>query len=534
MIKKHLILILATLAVFLFYLLTANTVNRFLSDSVKFSSWRYTQGVSFLRPLTSWDSGFYYDLASNWYPKSGEMVSVANLTVPPKSWFKIFVGSGAIGDAQIPLEFSTEDKLVNNVVFVVNNSEVPMNFPIKYAYLGIPYCEFTGPISFEADVLSVSDSLSNPLACGVAPCDRTFIYTFDLTTNSLISKEEMFLNGVGGIDTNFLFGTNRSIGVEDRSYEGRGCKSIQEFNLNSTPNLDYERTFTTLSFTPLFPLILKGFKYFGIDLVLSGILMSLLSTIITCFMLYKLFLALSFSDKKSMTLAIMYLISPFSFFNFVFLPIALLNLFFVLILYFSLKVSLLGIVLSYIGAIFTHVYGFFIFILLFMVEKSYRFYLAFLAGMASLLVYFYYLYFLTGDVFAYFNSRKPWYGDSESFVGSFINYFFNLTAFGYLEVLVTLLILFSLVYFYFTNKHNKDDFISKWTLGCVYFVIAVVIFNGGFTGVFKFFILPSLLIFVHGFSNSESKAVVLFVSFVSFLISLILLSFWSLSIPFVV
>ena len=150
---------------------------------------------------------------------------------------------------------------------------------------------------------------------------------------------------------------------------------------------------------------------------------------------------------------------------------------------------------------------------------------------AVLLVHVYSMYIKTGDWLLLVNSRRPWFGNSESFVGSFVNFFLNINIYGVFEVLVIGLFVGALALTY----KSIENVISKNLLLAflvAYLLMAVV--NGGFTGMFKylFILLPFYLSFGVVLASRPKVKMALF--FVLFFIGTIFMALWSISSPLVI
>ncbi|MBU0649801.1 hypothetical protein KKG63_01205, partial [Patescibacteria group bacterium] len=236
-----------------------------LDKSRPFPSWTYESSNSWLNIWTSWDSGFYYDLAQNGYPQIEDGIKVAYITIPQNRWLKVYTGGGLLGDSRFPLPFSGPNEQVSNTIFVFGRSFNDERLPIFHGYEGIPYCLFDGPVDYTRDVKVAREALVNPAACGNSSCDKSYVTYYSMEAKSVVYQEYF---APAAIDPVRTYGTARPLGLENNIYMGFGCDTVEQDDIQTAKSLDYKNQFTNISFGPLYPWLSKGASVVVGDVVL--------------------------------------------------------------------------------------------------------------------------------------------------------------------------------------------------------------------------------------------------------------------------
>lgn len=539
-IKQALTLI---IGLFIFYTIIGLVArSNFLDTTKPFPTWTYDSGAEMLNVWTSWDSGFYYDIAKNSYPTVTKDVPVATIDIPANAWVKVFMGSGLLGEERFALPVSEGNIQVNNVVFLIGRPDQRLQMPLYYGYKGIPYCVYTGAIDYERDIASVKESLSNPTSCGATSCTRTYI-TYYHVPDSLVLYQEYFDKSTpeNPIKT---FGEGRHDGFPNTGYEGLGCSTVGDADLDMVASIDYETQFTPLPFMPLYSVLSKVFSFVVQDIVFAGLVISILSFIGSAVFLRK-FLKFYFNENLVKYAVLSYMLFPFAFFNLAYLSVALFNMLFFGVLYFARANKPLLVAIGMLLLVLTNWFGILALIPVFYLytrpeSTSERdnskgilyFVIASLASVFALIGHILYLNQKTGSWLTLLTSRKPWYGDTESFVGSFVNYFIQFDKYVAFEI-AGLAILGVIVYLgitYIQDKHGKklgNEFISMAS-----FMLLIPLLSGGITGYFKYsFMLVPLFIFFGNLIEKKGNSKVIFIIFI--ILGTILMSLWTISSRFV-
>jgi len=524
--------------------------NAVFTSEDEFPSWTYSSKLAPLNVWTSWDSGFYYDIAQNGYPVQKDFVSVTQITVPAKSWIKIFTGYMQIGETRFALP--SERAKINNVVFLMghpNESKTVLLYSVKP---GTPYCIYTGPIDFERDVLVHTDSFSNPTACGVTPCDKTYLTYYDVAASQVMYQEYF--------DANFLDKPRVSLGVSrpfgfDINYQGYGCKSISESDIKLEQDISFKRTFTSFPFAFLYPYLARAGSIILKDVVLAGVVLSFLCALLSCLFLY-LFAREYLDVKQSMYATVAYMFFPTFFFNFTFQPISLIAMLFFANLYFLAKGKVLMAGISMLLLVLAGPYflGLVLLVPLFFVsKKNFFMWLANLFAVCfGIVARAVYVYLCTDDLFTLFKSYAPWFGGTFNPIGGFINYFSSLDIYKAFEVSAFLLVFLIAVWpLLKKNTQGGNDALNEGAgekvrdgllLGSFSLEVArsflfsfalFPLFNGGFGGTLKYYFLLIPLFLNLGVTLEKSKLkTVLSVTFFM-LLSFVLMSLWTVSSRFV-
>ncbi len=531
--KKLSQLTLLILGLFVVYTLVGVFARTTLLDTSKpFPSWTYTSPYTFVNAWTSWDSGFYYDIAEKGYPKLDQKITVANIDIPADGWVKVFLGSGLVGEKKFALPHTLFTQKVNNTLFLIGKRGERVTVPIYNGYEGIGYCEFTGPIDYDRDVKIANEGITNPTACGDSACDTAFVTYYSAYDNNVVYQESF--SKISPEQPQPTFGSTRPNGMPDLEYRGDGCRVISKDNLVEVPQISYEKQFTVYAFMPLYSNLAKFVSLSSLDVVVSGILISLVCFIVSAFYLYKL-LQVYFDESLAWKSTILYILFPFSFFNFAFLSVSIFNMLLFMTLFYAKKSSVLsGFLLSLL--VYTNIYGLLVLIPLYFMlkDKREKYLLIVSIVLLTLFMYLYALYSQTGDWLVIYNARKPWYGDGTSFVGGLFNYFVHFDKYALFETLSAIL-LAGLSFFGITrlkDKLNQDTQNMFYALLSCFLTIGLV--NGGLSGVLKYSFF-GLSLFVYLAMLLESKKLPTKLFYVLFvLLGALFMAFWSLSSRFII
>ena len=559
--KIYLKLVSLVLGLFVFYLAIGLVARETLLDKSKpFPTWSYTSKNQLLNVWTSWDSGFYYDLAKNGYPKIKNDVKVAYFNVSQNKWLKVYTGGGMLGDSRFALPSSSAFEKVSNTIFIIGRPFNDERVPIFYGYEGIPYCLFDGPIDYARDVEVAREALSNPTACGDVPCTKSYVTFYSAESRSVLYQEYFVTGSVDPVKT---YGGSRPLGLVNNTYMGFGCDTVKQKDLESAKSLDYKNQFSNISFGPLYPWLAKGVSMVVGDVVLGGLLLSLVFFGLSALMFYRL--ALQFCSQKSAGLATLaYLLFPTGFFNLAFLPVSLFNLLFFAILYFAIikKYSWCIVLLPLL--VLTSLYGVFILIPLWFVyfvtsvvadkgndviasdaeggakqplSPMFSYALNVLVVLMALVINVVLVYAVTQDVFVLFSAKMPWWGGAQSFIGGFVTYFMQLDASKLLEILFFILTLGGLLAFYYLKVFENiisSKLLKGLSLGCAIMFGLLCLLNGGLTGVTKYYALafPAFLYFGN-LAEKDSRLIKMF-AILGLLFGAIFMTLWTISSRFVV
>lgn len=538
--KLNIKIVLLVVGLFVFYSVVGLVARgTFLNKSESFPTWSNNSEITLLNVWTSWDSGFYYDLAKNGYPKIDDGVKVAYLAVPENKWLKVYTGGGVIGDSRFVLPSSTDSEKVSNTVFIIGRPFNTERVPIYYGYEGIPFCLFDGPIDYARDVEVAREALSNPAACGSTACNKSYVTYYSAESRGVLYQEYFVSNGVDPIRT---YGNKRPLGLENNIYTGFGCDTVKQKDIEIARSLDYKNQFTSISFGPLYPWLSKGISLVVGDIVLSGLLLSLVCFILSALVFYKL--AEQFVSQKSAFLALLaYALFPFAFFNLAFLPVSLFNFLFFAVLYFALaKQYTWSVVLSPFLAL-TSFYGLFVLVPLWFIY-SYKdeqdqtpthavpYVLNVLVILIALFINIGLVYLVTQDVFALINARMPWWGGAQSFIGGFVTYFTQLDPSKLLEIAFFILTLGGLLTLYYTKALEvtlKSKLLKALSLGCAIVLGLLCLLSGGLTGVTKYYVLafPAFLYF--GSLAEKNGRLVKMLAILGLLLGAIFMTLWTVS-----
>lgn len=492
-IKLVLYLLFLTFAAWVFYSLAGFVAREYLLDKSKpFASWTYKSPFKLINVWTSWDSGFYYDIALRGYPKITQDVKTAYIKVPSKKWVVVYMGGGVVGEKRFVLPVSSGDRLVNNVVLLIGDYEKDHFVPIYNAYEGIPYCLFEGPVEYERDILPLRNSLFEPTACGSAPCDETYI-TYYLAGAKEVVFQEVFASREESFSKKVL-GEVRPSGFVNEPFVGLGCDFIKKENIVLAKSLDFKNQFTSYSFGFIYPYAAKYLSGVFKDIVVSGLVLSFVFTFFMLLVFYKLLSELKLVENAKwgvLTFAFL----PFAFYNFAFLPVSLFNLLYLLSLYLVLRKPFLAVFTLPVLCL-VNWYGFVIvfslWVLLGWLNKGKRllnFLVLCLAALFGVFLNAYVVYKSTQSLFGFYLSKAPWWGGDSPLVG-LVNYFGNFSMYKFFEVFVFSVVLLVLVW----SVKRLSSIVNIGSLflsfGLQIFILFVI--NGGFNGLFKYFVIFAL------------------------------------------
>ena len=492
-----------------------------LSQDTPFPTWTYNSENKILNIFTSWDSGFFYDLATNGYQNSSSQLSKTEISITSNSWIKVFLGGVLIGNNQIPLPASES---INNLVIVANPSKEPQNFSIYNAYPGIGYCIYKGPINYERDVKSFEESLSNPNSCGNTACTNSYVSVFDLSNQKIVYQESFSKN-----TNEKTIGENFPEFDSNLPFQGFGCNTINSENVTQETSNSYKNNYSSFAFMPLFPFIVN-FLSFGIfDKVAIGLILNILFFVISSLLVFKISFEITKNKENSLLASILFLTLPGSFALVTFQAVGLFTLLFLTIIFLSLKNKHLITIPLLFLLVLTDILGLFILIPLYflLLKKRNIFYLYTGSAILALTFQTFYLFSETNDILILLNSKIPWYSGSSNFVTGFINYFTNFDNFKFFEILYCL----SLLLIMLINTKIKKN---TQVLDSRYFSIMLLsmsIFNGGFTGMIKYLPLTLLPLIVNFKLNKKISYLVIILGIIT---NLILFALWTISSRFVV
>jgi hypothetical protein len=509
--------------------------NNFVDKTQPFPSWTYNHSVNMVNTLTSWDSGFYYDLAKTGYQNNNEKLPMANVLIAPDSWVKVFTGSGIVGKDHFTLPFSENGQKVNNVILAFNGGVEPANFPIYYAYSGIPYCEYRGPIDFDRDVLSASEALTNPTSCGDRACTASYVTYYDALAEKVVFQE--LFTAESSASPTVTMGTTRPVFNTEQEYLGSGCKTIANTDITNQPLSSYKTSYSTFGFMPLYSLLARMLAFVVQDVVVAGLIISFVSLILSVLFFYKLVRELVGDSVVAFWGSIAFMVLPASFFAITFQPVALFLLFFVLAALSAIrgKTAYVGLFVALL--VLTHVLGIFALIPIFYLggKNKKSLILNVVVVLGVLLGVSVYFYIKTTDPFVLLSARMPWYGGAVTFVGSFVNYFLNLNKYALFEVFLS--VLFVGLMLVVARAQSIKQAVSDTRLNAVSFATMFALmslFNGGFAGMLKFVPVVLLPLCVYlGVLLTKKRLLFVFLLLLV-LLNITLFCLWTISSRFVI
>jgi len=529
MLKNVYFRILTTICLYFITLLSYGYfIREYFSVSYQnFPTWTYNSKFTPINSFTSWDSGFYYDLAQNNYQNTNIIVTKTEIEVPSNSWVKIFLGSGSIGPEKFELPTTKDNLNINNLILGINQDIETKSIPIYYPYEGIGYCIYKGEIKYDRDIKSFSESLINPTACGNKSCDKSYITVFDLQQQKVIYQESYskLKSTQSDLITGISFPQTKFIG----EYQGLGCKTINKTDIYEEKQDLHTKTFTSLAFMPLYPYLVKSFSFSSFDLISTGIFLSLIFFMLSVLIVKNISEEIFQSQNISFLSAMMFTFIPGSFYQFTFLEISQFTFFSLLTIYLTYKSRNLLASITLMLAIYTNIFGVLLLIPLFFInKKDIENLYFFIATSFVILGQSYFLFLKTGDYLAILNSRIPWYNGATTFIGGFYNYLQQLSFQNILEITTPLtLIIVSLLVVY------KSKSITK--LAWLYLsFIGIILLNGGFSGVIKYIPLISLPFIIQIPNIVKNKKLIYLIMFLCLLINFVFFSFWTLSLRLII
>ena len=522
---------------FVFYTVVGLVARGALLDKSKlFPTWSYNSKNPVLNVWTSWDSGFYYDLAQNGYPKIEDGIKVAYIPASQNKWLKVYAGGGMLGENRFALPSSSALDKISNTIFIIGRPFNDERVPIYYGYEGIPYCLFDGPIDYARDVEVAKDALTNPTACGASACTKSYVTYYSAEAKNVVFQEYFTADS---LDPTPTYGTTRPLGLVNNIYMGFGCNTVSTKDIETAKSLDYTHQFTNISFGPLYPWLAKGLSAVTGDVVFAGLVLSLVFYIASSVFFYKL--ALHFLAEKSAFLSLLaYLLLPFAFFNYAFLPVALFNLLFFAVVYFAVVKKYAWSIVLTPFLVLTSFYGFFILAFLWFIyfnketdlavgrqvkEPSpiFSYTLNALTAVMALCIYS-----ATNDVFALITSKMPWWGGAQSFIGGFVAYFIQFDASKFLELVFFVALLGGLIALYYL-KIFENKLLKNIALGCAIMFGLISLLNGGLTGVLKYYALGFPLVFYYGRLGESNNQLVKLLVVLGPLLGAIFMTLWTIS-----
>jgi len=507
-----------------------------------FTSWTYDSSLPLLNTWTSWDSGFYYDIALNGYPLQKDFVSVSEITVPERSWAKVFTGYLELGESRYPLP---SGERVSNVVFLIGSPYEAKKISLYSTYPGIPYCTYKGSIDFDRDVLIHRKALDEANACDTVSCERVYMTYYDVAVSQVMYQEYF--------DKDFFsvpkvtVGSSRPYGF-DGSYEGFGCRNLESSAISEVQDKAFEYSFASFPFGFLYPYLAKSVGFIFGDIVFGGLAVSVICTLFSVFFLY-LFSREYFGREVSAFATLAYIVFPFFFFNFTFQPISLLSALFFSALYFAKKERLLacGLALFLFSLAGPYYLGFLALIPLFFVVKRRYIHLiiCFFSVFSGVCVRFISVYKHTNDFFGLLKSYSPWFGGTSNPISGLLNYVSSLDGFKAFEIAGFGFLLLLGGWLLFGGKEfdsssdismdglNKSVDKSLVTSFLVSFGL-IPVFNGGLQGIFKYCFLLAPAFWFLGGAFERSKLLRLVLSFALLVLGIAFFIFWTTSSRFVV
>lgn len=513
------------LIIYVFFILLIGTNARelLLNKEKPFPTWTYNSEIKALNTLTSWDSGFYYDLAQNGYPTSNTRLPKAEIQILDNSWVKIFLGTAIIGNERFQLPIPSESNRINNMLVVVNPTNQPLNFPIYNAYEGINYCIYKGNLSYERDIKSFNESLTNPKSCGETSCRESFVSVYDIVKEKVIFQERYF--DPNSPNSEITIGNSFPLYNFKENQLGLGCKTIGKENISEEPLKLYEKNYTTLSFMPLYPLLINLFSLNLFDKVITGVVISIISLFISLIIIYKLALNFSKNKEQSFFASLLFLTLPGSFFLITFQETSLLTLLGLLVIYFTIHNKNFLAALFFGLGIYTNILGIFLIIPIYFIKKQKieECLLPLITGVITVIAHSYFLYLKTGDIFTILSSKIPWYSDANSFLGGFFNYFKGLETFRILEISVPIIFIFLMILVCQRMKSQLNYF------SFILMFLGISILNAGFTGIIKYLPLCLTPYAIYLFQNFKHKKLLWLILILGLILNVTLFTLWTLS-----
>jgi len=300
-------------------------------------------------------------------------------------------------------------------------------------------------------------------------------------------------------------------------------------------------------FFPLYPLLIKIFSFlFWGNFKLSGLFISNICLILSAYVLYKLVLMHWDSEKLARDVVVFLFLFPVSFFFSSILSESLFLLLTLLTFYFSKKTNWFYASLSGLFASLTRSTGWLLFIPIFFEyfkSKKFNFkkidlklgYLLLIP--LGTLLYFSYLYFLTGDFLVWFKVEKMGWGihfSFEHFLNFFKNGLFSGTLYPAFNVWFTFLALMIVILAY--KEFARCGLMSYFIFSLIFIVLPIFFVPDPMISRslprYSVVVFPLFIYFALLGKNSQliDDALKLFFAILQFF----LMGFWSLSLHFVV
>lgn len=517
----------------------------FLDKTKPFLSWTYNHWSNIVNIFTVWDSGFYYDIAQNDYPKVVNRVDTTTIKVPKGSWVKVFLGSGQVGELKFQLPYSSWGKDINNTLVLLgtNNRVLPVN--IYSAYEGIPYCVYAGPIDFERDIKPASESLVNPTSCNGRVCTESYITYYSVEQGKVL-YQEVFDTENREVPRKVTGGFVRPAGFVDQQYQGFGCNKVLASEIHETPDPNYFKLTTSYNFMPLYPYLSRVLGFVTKDVVVAGLVVSNIAFVLSIIILYKLVLGF-YGEKVAFYSILAFVVYPFNFIQSGFMSEGLYMLFLLACWYFGATVRFVwaGVFAGF--SALTRVIGMFAFTpfiasLFSRIKKGEVLINTFITRSLALiiptcvfvLVHLYRLKgFSGGDFFALFHARQAWYSESGDLVNAFFNYFRLINSYSIMEMAVFVFVAFACWYFLFRVKDSEGKLPGiEYQIFVAYSLIAPAM-NGALTSFPRYSASFFPIYIVVGYLISRNNRYKLLLP-VFFLLSCVFMALWTLSSRFVI
>lgn len=503
-----------------------------LADKLNsFDDWTYDHKNEAVNVWTVWDSGFYYDIAKNGYPKDIKQINKFTLKLEPFTWYKVFLGYGEVGQDRFILPSNAFSK-ISNTLFVVGSHEKATEVDLYAVYPGISYCKFRGVIDFERDVKNVNQALTNGSACGDVACTKSYATYYQDFEKKVVFQEFFDANNTD-VPVK-VFGDVRPAGFSQVPYEGLGCTTISQEELTQVSNLDYITKRTPLGFMPLYPTLARALSYAFKDIIVAGLFISNLFLFISAIFLYE-FLKKDFDESFSFYATLLYLVYPFGFISSGFFTEALFNALFFAALYFARQKQFIysNILTAFLGV--TRLLGLFTILpLLFIYKRTLR-KKQFIASLISMLIipiplalHVLRLHNLTGDWLVLVKAHDAFGREIEGFFSSLIHYMTVSGNYGDFELLV-FIVSAVLVITFLVKAKTKDLQKIPYEYGAVAFYMFLIPLASGILTSFPRYTLTLLPIYpalVWVYSKTNYKWLLLILTFV---FSVVLMGVWTLS-----
>jgi hypothetical protein len=510
---------------FVLYTLAGVVGREVFKDAPFYKGWTADTGNKLLDVWSVWDSGSYNLIATQDYPDLSKVdYKKTYIEVPSRSWVKVYIGYAEIGSDHEVLPFSTEVPF-QNVVFLINDSDISKEVPFYFVQAGLPYCNYSGPIDYERDVLSDSPFAND--TGGVS-----YITYYDAFLQKTTFKEEFYAFPFPS-HLITIFGENRPKGITTRPSEGFGCSAVKESDLLKVTFKPYLRSVSPFPFLPLYPMLIRLANNIFSNYILSGVVISGLSLILASIFLYEL-LSAGFSKKLGFFATIFYLISPLSFIFHGVMTESLFNmiLFAILLSTAKGKYLLANILVAFLAI--TRVPGILIcFVLFYLYLKNFsgRKLLLSLGSLAALgpsllLLHIYKLYTLTGNWFVILDAQKAFGRGEKSLFSSFWGYFEYGMPYALFEFVFFVISLGLIVWF--LRSYLKKNGVLLWDQVIYSFYSFIVPFSSGSFTSFPRYTLTIFPVFIFvGWFLEYSKMNKWMFFGLSFVLSLFGMAFWS-------